>query len=503
MTTSLFHRLRALRSSGLATNTLWNFAGVVLPLLAAVVSIPLIIEHLGVSRFGVLTLSWAAVGYFSIFDLGLGRAVTQRVAMALGAGQSRAIPALVWTALLMMAALGLLGSVVIWHLVPWITEGLLNIPAPLLEETQDSFFLLALTIPIVILCAGLRGVLEAYQLFRVVNLVRIPLGVFNYLAPLLVLPFSNSVLPIVGVLVFSRCVACLVYLCLCLQRVDGLSTNVVAGRAQARSLLDFGAWMTLSNIIGPVMVYMDRFAIAGFVSMAAVAYYATPQEMITRLGFIPGAVMGVLFPTLAAAFSSDRHSIHLFFERAARYLLILTFPIVMTATVFAYEILDFWIGADFAANSALIMQILLLGVFVNTQARLLNTLIQSEGRADISAKVHLLEFVAYTVALFLVIPRYGAVGAAVVWSGRTLIDLLLFAVIMRLRLVLDAGAVRRMLLWLLLLSMLLWLGASIDDLALKVVYFLAMLGGYGLGTWRVLNDDLPEANAGRPGGQLP
>src|SRR5215472_2321213 len=68
----------------LARNTLWNLAGSVAPMLVAAVCIPLLIKGLGTDRFGVLTLVWALIGYATLFDLGLGRALTQLVAAKLG-----------------------------------------------------------------------------------------------------------------------------------------------------------------------------------------------------------------------------------------------------------------------------------------------------------------------------------------------------------------------------------------------------------------------------------
>jgi len=57
----------------LARNVLWNLLGTGAPLLVAIVVIPVLIEGLGIERFGVLTIAWMVVGYFSLFDLGLGR----------------------------------------------------------------------------------------------------------------------------------------------------------------------------------------------------------------------------------------------------------------------------------------------------------------------------------------------------------------------------------------------------------------------------------------------
>src|SRR5215813_1407314 len=85
----------------LAKNTLWNLLGNGAPLILAVFCIPILIRALGKDRFGVLTLAWALIGYASLFDFGLGRALTQLVARKLGAGEERDVPTLVWTSLLL------------------------------------------------------------------------------------------------------------------------------------------------------------------------------------------------------------------------------------------------------------------------------------------------------------------------------------------------------------------------------------------------------------------
>src|SRR5215470_3929501 len=176
----------------LAKNTLWNLIGSAAPMIVAVFCIPLLIRGLGKDRFGVLTLAWALIGYASLFDLGLGRALTQLVARKLGAGEEREIPALVWTSLLLMLLLGLMGAAVVGLISPWLVHRVLNVPDELQRETLLSFYLLGLSVPVVISTAGLRGLLEAHQRFGLISALRIPLGVFNFAGPLLVLPFSKS-----------------------------------------------------------------------------------------------------------------------------------------------------------------------------------------------------------------------------------------------------------------------------------------------------------------------
>ena len=274
-------------------------------MLVALIAIPLLIHGLGTDRFGVLTLAWMVIGYFSLFDLGLGRALTQLVAEKLSAGEETQIPPLVWTALALMFVLGLSGALVMSVISPWLVHSALKIPEPLQAEVLNAFYLLAAAIPIVIITAGLAGLLSALQRFGILNAIRIPMGIYSFLAPLLILPFSQSLFLVTAILVLGRLVACGVHFAVCLRAMPALRTSFVLRYTSIKPLFHFGAWMTVTNVIGPLMVYLDRFVIGGIISVAAVAYYATPYEMVTKLWIIPSAIVGVLFPAFAASYRQD------------------------------------------------------------------------------------------------------------------------------------------------------------------------------------------------------
>nr|MDQ6925886.1 hypothetical protein [Candidatus Eremiobacteraeota bacterium] len=69
------------RSRLLARNVGLNLAGWLLPALSALVAFPVLLHSMGAERFGLLSLAWTIVGYFSAFDLGIGRALTQALAV--------------------------------------------------------------------------------------------------------------------------------------------------------------------------------------------------------------------------------------------------------------------------------------------------------------------------------------------------------------------------------------------------------------------------------------
>src|SRR5712691_10917167 len=126
-----------------------------------------------------------------------------------------------------MSVLGLLGAVVVILLSPWLVHRALHVPSALQGETLRSFYLLGVSIPVVISTAGLRGLLEAHQRFGMINALRIPMGVYSFASPLLVLPFAKSLFPVVAVLVCGRVIGWAAHLLLCLRVVPELRQGIV------------------------------------------------------------------------------------------------------------------------------------------------------------------------------------------------------------------------------------------------------------------------------------
>ena len=109
-----------------------------------------------------------------------------------------------------MAFLGIAGAVLMFVLSGWLVTSVLKIPVALQGEALGAFHLLAWSVPIVILTTGFRGILEAHRRFDLVNIVRMPLGVLTFVAPLCVLPLSNGLDAVVSVLLAVRLRVCVI-----------------------------------------------------------------------------------------------------------------------------------------------------------------------------------------------------------------------------------------------------------------------------------------------------
>lgn len=416
----------------LAHNTLWNLAGQLLPMAVAVLALPPLIHGAGPARFGVLSLTWVVIGYFSLFDLGIGRALTKLVADKLATSELESIPPLAWTSLLLMALLGVFAAFAGWIISPWMVLKALKIPHELQAETLHAFYFLALSIPLVTITSGFRGILEALQRFRALNFIRVPMTVFSFLGPLLVLPFSSSLVPMVVVLVLGRLVGALIHAGVCFRAMPALRRRIEFSFSLIGPVLGFGFWMNVSNLMAPIMVYLDRFLIGALLSVSALAYYTAPSDLVSRLNVLPGAIVGVLFPAFALTYLQSRERMGMLFTRSLKYIFLAIFPIVLVLVTFAPEGLRLWLGATFAQNSASALRWLAIGIFINSLAYVPFALLQATGRPRLTAAFQLLEFPPYLIACILLLKSYGITGAAVAWAARVAVDgVLLFTVAFR------------------------------------------------------------------------
>lgn len=410
---------------------MWNLAGLAAPMAIALLATPVIIAGLGIERFAILMLGWTLIGYFSLFDLGLGRALTKIVAAKLGSGAIHEISGLVWGALLLMLGFGTLGALVFTLGSRTLIVNVLTIPRGLQRETLDSFYWIAAGIPAVCLTAGLRGCLEACQRFQAVSVLRLVTGILGIAGVLCTLPFSHRLPAIMAAVAIGRIAGMGIYMAVTIPMIVRLWGSFEARMDSIGQVVTAGGWMTLSNIVSPLMVTMDRFIVGALMPVAYIAYYTTPFELVTKLLIIPGALSGVLFPVISAALVQQAASCGILYRRSMQVIFAVLFPTAMVAVTCGKEILTFWLGSGFADRSFRTLGLLALGILVNGLAQIPFAVVQAAGRPDMTAALHVAELPFYLILCYVLTARLGIEGTALAWLVRVGVDALALTLLAR------------------------------------------------------------------------
>lgn len=410
-------------AGGVTRNVAWSLFGQGAPLLAAVVCMPLLADRLGLPRLGLLTLAWGLIGYFGLFDLGIGRALTKTVAERLAADPvDPSIGGVVRTGLALSGGLGIaVGAVALVVLPGWLVP-LLTVPDALHGEVVDAANAIGLALPCVILSATLRGSLEGLQRFAAVNVARVAVGTGMFAVPAILAHAGGDLADLVVALACVRAFEAGALVVIVGRAVPGFLRRRPWRRAEAGLLVRLGSWMAVSNIVGPLMMYFDRFVIAAVVSAAAAAQYAAPYEVVTRILVLPAALATVVFPGFAARLATDVAGARALYGSGLRAAVLMVLLPVVGFVTLAPDLLRLWLGAGFGADSVLVLRILAIGVLVNAAGQIPFALLQSAGRPDRTAVLHVLELPVYLVVLVALVNSHGIAGAAAAWTLRAAVD---------------------------------------------------------------------------------
>ena len=406
----------------LARNAIWNLVGCGAPLLVAVVVIPILIRSLGTAKYGTLAIAWGVVGYFGFLKVGLDFALAKLVGERVGEDSQEQIHCLFYTALVVLVVSGLGGGIVLAAISHPLAYSWLHVRRDLRAEVCTVFRIFAIAMPFVVSVACFIGTLWAYQRYDLANLATVATGVLTFAAPAVILIFSHSLVPIAAGWVAVQVLSWVVFLLLCIKVVPGLSFLPRSSRKWVRPLLTFGGWLSVGGLIEPIFLYSDRFFLGAMVSLSAVAYYATPLEMVIRIWIIADSLNGAFLPAYTASLKTDGKRAMLLLERIGNYLFPVIFAPVLFIVLFAREILTFWIDASFASHSAIILSWLAVGVLFSSVARIPWTLLIAAHRPDVLGKLPALEVPFYLAFLYLGIRYFGLEGAAIVWTSRMAIN---------------------------------------------------------------------------------
>jgi O-antigen/teichoic acid export membrane protein len=386
-------------------------------------------------------LIWVVVGYFSFLDMGLGRAVTVAVAASRAGGDtSRAheLQVLATVSGLLVGVGTAMALLLGWGIATWGEPFHLSSPQ-LSQEVAQALLWMLPSLPLLLLSSTLRGHLEGAGAFRALNLVRIPSGAMLILGPCLsalYTPDLSWACISIGVVRLVQVVALLALVAKAVELNLGAFLNALMrsrNAASLRPLLTFGGWVTLSNIVGPVIVYVDRFVIGALLSAGAVALYAVPFDVVSRLPILIAALCSVLLPELARMSHSltmdqrDGQALMRLVSRSSGYSAGLMVFVVGVAWMLTPWALRGWMGPEFADQSTKVTQLLLLAFGVNALAQIPFTALQACGLARSVALLHVGELLPYGFVLMLLISNFGIEGAAWAWLLRGIADYVLLA----------------------------------------------------------------------------
>ena len=393
----------------MARSTALNFLNTAIDLGAAVIVSVILARKLGPDRFGLYSLVLTIVGFsYLIARLGINETVRRYAAELDGRGERKLVGIVAGRSL----RIGLVSSILA-------AVTLFAVAAPLArffqhDELRAYLLVGALSLVPTMAVGVLSNVLKGLQRYRyllAVNLVTSPLWVVACAAALwrgggiVVLLVLGIAVDLVYVGVVGWWIA----------RELGIRWRERLPDALHRRVVRYNTALAVLLLLNAVVWQRSEIVFLGhFRGANEVAFYSLPFGLTDRLTWLlPGAILGVLLPGLTyAQGSADSARFTAMFSDALRYLAMITFPITLFGVSVAPFVIRILYGARFEAADV-VLQILLVAVFFGVLGQASSSaLLSLEGQGWL-LKTGAVAAAASIAFDLLLIPRYGAVGAAV------------------------------------------------------------------------------------------
>lgn len=412
---------------GVKRNTAYNLLGSFVPMIVSVVTVPIYLRLIGDARYGVLALVWLFLGYFGLFDPGITRAALFHIAKLGGREQERERESVFWTALAINLCFGLVGGVALYFAARPFFMSTFKMPEALRAEVIASLPWLAASVPVSILTGVLGGALQAREGFGVFNIINGASAFATQLVPLAIAYWHGPNLKwLIAAVLITRTLGGAVPNLLVLKRLLPLGVGGRFENKLIKTLFSYGGWVTISNLINPILTSMDRMVIGSVIGAQGVALYTVPFNLVSRISLLPASFATTLFPKLSRGTHQDSARLA---QDAITVLAAVMTPLLVAAVAILPVFMRLWVGASFAQRAAPIGVVLIAGVWINSLAIIPFEHLQAMNRPDLTAKFHAIEMVPFLAVLWLGLHYFGLIGAAWAWTLRVTFDALLLLLV--------------------------------------------------------------------------
>jgi O-antigen/teichoic acid export membrane protein len=404
-----------------------------IPFLLLLIVTPILIRTLGRETYGALILFNLLPQIAGQLDLGLVTAGTRAYAQYTARHQDRDAHRVIDESMLILFSWGALlaGALVAWrHPIARVLQ---------LDEVIHGdtwvFAVAAIAIPIALVNGAALISLRALEQYGRAARIQIIAGVAYWIACTLAATQGATLFELVMLGTFSVAATSVALFAMVWQTrarkrslasredpdlsvpvdtsvVDELAPGVES-RLRLRPFLSLGAGAFVAQASSLATYHTDKFLVSAVVSPAAAGAYALCANIANKILLLVASGATYTFPRAARLHAQgDHESLVRTFVVTTRFVLMIAAAFAVPLVALASPFLRTWIGSDFAAHYAPIMQLLVIGYAMNAASVVASNVAIGMGEVRLPALFALLGGTTTIVAVLVLAPVFGAAGAA-------------------------------------------------------------------------------------------
>lgn len=384
-----------------------------------VVFIPLYIHYLGIEAYGLIGLFAVMQAWLMLFDLGMTPTLTREMARyTAGAHSPQSINDLLRSLEILCFILAALIVLGVWAASDWLASNWLRADKLPTAIVAQAISIMAFLVALRFVEGIYRGALFGLQrqvwyngATAIVSTVRHggAIAVLAWVSPTVQAFFLwQAVISLLSVAVFGASVH---------GTLPRGPLRSSFSRQALSSVWKFAGGMMGTSFLALLLTQVDKVLLSGMLTLELFGYYTLAVAIGGTLSVVTIPIAQAVYPRLVElSTQNDQPTLVSVYHHAAQLLTVLSAPVVMLLIFFADGAVFVWSGnASLAASTAPILSALILGTFLHELMIIPYMLQLANGLTSLAVKVNVVAVIVLVPTIFLVVPRYGAVGAAWIW----------------------------------------------------------------------------------------
>lgn len=393
-------------------NASYNMVGYVLPILVSLFITPVIVHKIGISDYGIFLLVNTILVFLGLLDLGLSTATIKYLSEYQARNDSVAVKKLLCSVNSIFLIIGSAGLAAFLLLGKWFLP-IFKITG----QSQQHIFIVFLLAGLVFFLNTINSVYmlvaPALQRYDIVNKINLTNAIATSIFTLGLVMFGFKLKAIMLMTLAINFGAVWAYRKVFKELLPSISLGLSWDKMEIKKVYKFGVATSVSSLAVNVLAYFDRLIIPIFVGPAALTFYSIPGNVAIKVSGVTNSLASMLFPMASAISGRGEHErMGRIYIKVFRNLTIITTAMVVSIMLFAEKILYFWMGPEFAQKGTVVLLILAVTYFFSALYTPLHSFLLGMGKTVFLMYVSTVMAVINLIALLLLVPKFGIIGAA-------------------------------------------------------------------------------------------
>jgi O-antigen/teichoic acid export membrane protein len=427
------YSIKPLLRDRVSINALSNLIGKLWSAFLNLLSVPIFLSYLGPEAYGLIGLYVSFEVIFNFMDLGLSATINREIAQNIGTNrQNKENKNLLKTFEYIYWPIGFIVAVLIFLLSGFIVRYWINFQNLSFQTVKLAIYIMALMFaarwPMTLYIGAMHGMQK--QLQR--NIFLITLATLRIIVSILILEYiSQDITVFLSWQALSYGLEVLVlqfYVWRVLNRTSSDSANF--DYTLIRKVWRFALSFNLVGVLGMLLSSADRLIASKFVPLSDIGYYSVAGTAAGSLTLIAYSIGSAVYPKFAADTArNDYKAVANDFLRYGNLIHYSVFGFGSILILFPSNILYLWTkDPNVVTNTALILLFLAAANLFNSISNIGYSLIIASGKTRIPLLCNLLNFIVFIPCLFILIPKFGILIAAIIWLIENLVTYLVYII---------------------------------------------------------------------------